>query len=264
GHGTSGAFTGGSDPVPKASVPSALGRAFRQASWTLLALMTQARPRARILKGHFLLVGDGLARGTLPAAPQPAGWEATAIRAAPRALRSRLFSASQLKGQMSAPGEARLAALAQASVAMPLTCLVGSARNLLRVCAQVKQITGRNHVTDIWPHLSAVVHSQDGTNAARAQLVRELRDARGTSPVLFLEACLRPEGAIAIEDPRFGCLRLLANHGVYFEFVPVEQLGQPHPARLGMGEIEPGVRYALAMTSPAGLWACLVGLEVCF
>jgi hypothetical protein len=81
---------------------------------------------------------------------------------------------------------------------------------------------------------------------------------------VLLGAHLPPEGPVAVEDPRHGLLRLLPDNGVYFEFVPVEDLGRPHPARRAASEVEPGVPYALALTSPAGLWACLTGTRVCF
>jgi hypothetical protein len=71
-------------------------------------------------------------------------------------------------------------------------------------------------------------------------------------------------GAIALEDPRHGHLRLLTDHRIYFEFVPLEQVGQPNPARLDLGEVEPGAAYALVLTSAAGLWARLTDIAFAF
>jgi hypothetical protein len=69
----------------------------------------------------------------------------------------------------------------------------------------------------------------------------------------------RPEAPIAVEDPRAGGLRLLVDHGTYFEFVPVGQ-----STRLSVAEIRPGESYELAVTSPGGWWACRSGLFVAF
>ena len=74
----------------------------------------------------------------------------------------------------------------------------------------------------------------------------------------------RPEGAVAIEDPRHRSLRLLPDHGVYFEFVPVDQVGKARPERYSAAQVQLGVPYALAVSSPAGVWACLVGSIVRF
>jgi hypothetical protein len=238
--------------------------AFREALWTALALVTQARPHARIFDGRLLLLGEGTAVKS-PADPVWAGcWEILAAQQTPPALRPFLYSAADLGALAVSSTEERFAALASGSRRQPITCLAGSAPHLLRFFTHLKQVTGCRRVAEVWPGLVAVLFTSGGSKAGRAQLQREVGRAKGSPPVLFLEACFRPEGAVAVEDPRHHCLRLLPNHGVYFEFVPMDQLGKPHPARHGVADVEPGVRYALAMTSPAGLWACLLGMEVCF
>src|SRR5262249_33644814 len=84
----------------------------------------------------------------------------------------------------------------------------------------------------------------------------------GSASVPCLGMWSRPEGTLAVEDPLHDRLRLLTDHGIYYEFVPVESLGAPEPVRLGVGEGEMGVPYAVALTSPAGLWGCLIGVHV--
>ena len=66
------------------------------------------------------------------------------------------------------------------------------------------------------------------------------------------------------EDPRHGGLRLLTMHGVFFEFLPCERAHEPDVPRLGVEEVEAGAPYEVAVSSPAGLWACRVGLTVSF
>jgi hypothetical protein len=91
--------------------------------------------------------------------------------------------------------------------------------------------------------------------------------AMSLSSAISVRAIWESEAPIALEDPRFGQFRLLADHGVFFEFVPAEELGRPHPIRLTVGEIEAGAIYRIAVTSAAGAWACLtdvtVGIERC-
>jgi hypothetical protein len=79
-----------------------------------------------------------------------------------------------------------------------------------------------------------------------------------------LELLALPEAPVAVEDRRHGGLRLLADHGVYFEFVPADRVEERSPSRLALGEVRPGEPYELAVTSPAGWWACRSGLFVVF
>lgn len=86
----------------------------------------------------------------------------------------------------------------------------------------------------------------------------------GPSRTLSLRALWCPEAVVAVEDPRISRLRLLLDHGVYYEFVPAEQRDERQPTRLGLGEVRVAQVYELAITSPAGWWACRSGLFIEF
>jgi hypothetical protein len=82
--------------------------------------------------------------------------------------------------------------------------------------------------------------------------------------VSFLEVYPASEGYVATQDPRHGLLRLLPDHGLFFEFVPVAELHSPAPARHTVAEVVPGVQYAVVLTTCAGLWSYVIGDTICF
>jgi hypothetical protein len=59
-------------------------------------------------------------------------------------------------------------------------------------------------------------------------------------------------------------LRLLTDHGVFFEFIAPQDLGHHRPTRHSLAEVVPGVPYAVAISSAAGVWACLSGQTIAF
>ena len=63
------------------------------------------------------------------------------------------------------------------------------------------------------------------------------------------------EGFIAIADrgPGEG-LRLNLDNGLFFEFVPVDELDSPNPTRHWAATIQPDVNYAVVLTTCAGLF----------
>jgi hypothetical protein len=89
-----------------------------------------------------------------------------------------------------------------------------------------------------------------------------VRSAVGDGPVV-LQTVFLPEGPVAVEDPRSGGLRLLTDHGVYFEFLAAAKLGATD-ARRGLAEVQTGVDYEVMMTAPAGVWARRTGLGLRF
>ena len=73
------------------------------------------------------------------------------------------------------------------------------------------------------------------------------------------------EGFVAIADrgPQQG-LRLIADNGLFYEFVPVDELGKPNATRHWLGTVETGVDYAIVLTTCAGLWSYVIGDVVRF
>jgi hypothetical protein len=215
---------------PDALLP-ALCAAQRRAWRTALALVHHARPKSPLLAGRLVFLGEDVSPESLPLLPRP-------------------FSSV-------VPADALRNGWAGWLTRQPVTCLAGPARQVLQLWDRVKQITRQDRIATVWPGLVAVLHSGPAADVAR------LRQEMGQQ-VLLLETVFRPEGPVAVEDPRYGLPRLLTDHGVFFEFLHEANRGQVRPQRFGLEEIEPGVSYELALTSPAGLWACRVGLTVRF
>jgi hypothetical protein len=245
-HQPAGSDLGGTTwPGPVLSLTSANGRprplvlspalqAARRAAWTTaLALVLHHRPRSPLFAGRMLILGDSVS-----AADQP------------RAIRP--YALCQPAG----PGIS-LRPLAERVAGLPLTLLAGPAELLVPLLEQTKRAAGQGDLTRVWPGLAAVLY----TLRSPAASADRLRRVVGERPLL-LETAFRPEGPLAVEDPRRDGLRLLPDHGVFFELVPAEEADQPQARRFGLEEAEPGGLYELALTTPAGLWACRVGLTV--
>src|SRR6202008_3979785 len=57
---------------------------------------------------------------------------------------------------------------------------------------------------------------------------------------------------------------LFLNHGIFYEFMPMEEYGKEHPQTLTLKEVELNKNYALIISTNAGLWRYLVGDTVQF
>src|SRR5262249_4033638 len=138
-----------------------------------------------------------------------------------------------------------------------LTCLIGPGERVLAFLEQVRRLRGDAPAAGIYPRLTAVIHTAGSPGVTEA-----LRGLLGAGPLL-LQALSPPDAPLAVEDPRRPGLRLLCEHGVYLEFT-TEGADDPHAPRRGLDEVRPGEPYEVALTSPAGLWACRTGLIVAF
>ena len=64
--------------------------------------------------------------------------------------------------------------------------------------------------------------------------------------------------AVADEGPEDG-LRLIADNGLFAEFVPIEEIGSSSPTRHWALNVETGQNYALVLTTCAGIWSYILG-----
>ena len=241
------------EALPFVPLTPGLLDSYRCAALTALALAGPAVP------GRILSVGGGAAPLAMADGSPAGSLEEVVLRTAPLLLRPRLgWSPLAFGGPALTDDSCRLPP--EAAVRQPVSCLIGTAGRLQRFLELGRRLTGRQRVREIWPQLTTVLYGLDTSGVTG----RELAALLGSDAVRLLRYCPRPEGILAVEDPRCGRLRLLTDHGLYYEFVPVEELYAAAPGRRSVAEVEAGAPYALAVTSPAGAWACLTGLTVRF
>lgn len=124
---------------------------------------------------------------------------------------------------------------------------------------RLQQRTNRTPI-EIWPHLSLYVQGGVDFSPYRALFMQLL----GKS-VDVVEVYPASEGFIALQDkPDVEGLLLLVNHGIFYEFIPLSEYGQPNARRLTVGEVELGEQYVILLTTNAGLWSYEIGDTVKF
>ena len=113
-----------------------------------------------------------------------------------------------------------------------------------------------NRIADIYPALELLTHGGVAWAPYRDRFAALLEGSRAETREVYPAS----EGFFAIADRGDGeGLRLLLDTGIFYEFIPVDQLGSAQPDCRWVGDVEPGVNYALAVTTCAGLWRYLVG-----
>jgi hypothetical protein len=242
----------------------------QQAALTALALFLAARDGTELLKGRLFFLGGSTdlvdltetnsvaAHSGVRTARILAGdLSGIVAREASPFLRPFTFPPPELA--LLSDWDRKLDLLAERAARLPITMLSGVPSWLLVLFDRLKKITGRDRVTDIWPGLRLVIHGGTRFDPYRSIFRAELGDK-----VALLDTYPASEGYVASEDPRFGLLRLLPDHDIFFEFVPVQELTADRPVRHTVGQVEPDMQYAVVMTTCAGLWSYVPGDTVSF
>jgi hypothetical protein len=252
---SSGTTTGSTKYIP---VSREMVASNRRAALTTLALYLAAHRGAPLFMGKAFLLGgcadltrlaDGVMAGDL------SGIAACEV---PSVLRPYTFPPLELA--LLRDWDHKMNRLADQSVREPITVVGGVPSWLLALFERVLQITGKACIANAWPMLRLVIHGGTKFDPYRQRFRRVI----GSDDVHFIETYPASEGFIATEDPRHGMLRLIPDHGVFFEFVPVHELDSATPARHTVSNLECGVQYAIVLTTCAGLWSYVLGDTVSF
>jgi hypothetical protein len=230
----------------------------REAALTTLAFFLVARPAAELFTGRFFFLGGSTDLTELGGGVRAGDLSGIAAREVSPLLRPYVFPPLDLA--LARDWDEKVERLARASAGLPIRVLSGVPSWLLVLFDRLKKVTGKEHIIDIWPDLQLVIHGGTKFDPYRSLFQREI----GSSAVSFAETYPCSEGFVATEDPRHGRLRLLSHHGIFFEFVPVEELERERPTRHTVANLELGAQYAVVLTTCAGLWSYLVGDTVCF
>ncbi|WP_273214498.1 GH3 auxin-responsive promoter family protein [Runella zeae] len=115
-------------------------------------------------------------------------------------------------------------------------------------------------IKDVFPTFELFVYGGVNFEPYRAKLY----DSIGKK-IDSIETYPASEGFIAYQDSQHAeGLLLLANSGIFFEFIPTDEFFNENPSRLSLEEVEIGKNYALLINNNAGLWGYSIGDTVKF
>lgn len=113
---------------------------------------------------------------------------------------------------------------------------------------------------EAWPNLQLFV--QGGVDYRPYAPIFE---AYFEGKVDVLELFPASEGFFAFQTDRDDPgLMIMPDYGIFYEFIPLDQYGQPDAKRLTLNEVELDKQYALIISTNAGLWAYDIGDTVKF
>ena len=229
----------------------------RKGGWDALLLAVERAGGAHLLGGPLLFLGGSTRLEALGEGCEVGDLSGLVVRRLPPGIRSRYSPGAAIAAVRD--WEERIAAAAILAEGQDLRLLCGMPSWLLVLferVARARQLAGRpiRDLRECWPNLRVLIHG--GMSFAPYRGVFE----EWTGAVLGrVEVYPASEGFVAIQTEASGGLTLMLDYGVFYEFVPVEDLGLDRPRRHTVADVETGRAYAIALSTPAGLWSYLLG-----
>ncbi|MFO0892085.1 MAG: GH3 auxin-responsive promoter family protein [Isosphaeraceae bacterium] len=252
---TSGTTQGATKYIP---VSREMVASNRKAAQTMVAAHLAARPRSRLFFGRlFFLGGTTALEEPAPGVRQGDLSGVAAIEVSPL-LRPYTFPPLELA--LESNWDRKLALLAERSLGERISLISGVPSWLLMLFQRLLELSGKSTIGEVWPDLEVVVHG----GVKFDPYERAFRDLLGRDDIRLQETYPCSEGFIAYGDPASGLLRMVLDHGLFYEFVPVDELESPSPTRHWIGDVQTGVNYAIVVSTCAGMWAHIIGDTVRF
>lgn len=156
--------------------------------------------------------------------------------------------------------EEKIERMAEATIAEDVTMLAGVPSWTLVLMRRILQRTGASNIREVWPNLELFVHG----GVSFKPYVDQFKGITG-SGINYLQTYNASEGFFGIQD-RSGAedMLLMLDYGIFYEFMPLEELGKEYPETLLLDEVELDTNYALVISTNAGLWRYLIGDTVRF
>jgi hypothetical protein len=252
---TSGTTTGATKYIP---ISPAMVASNLKASKTMVAYHLAARPDSQLFRGRLFFLG-GSTDLERPA-PEVRQGDLSGIAAQEVSALLRPYTFPPLDLALETNWDRKLRLLAERSVIEPITLIGGVPNWLLLLFQKVLDLSGKATITEVWPMLEVVVHGGVKFDPYRSTFEAILGDPR----IRLQETYPCSEGFVAFGDPESGLLRLMFDHGLFYEFVPIEELGSPRPTRHWLGNVQVGMNYAIVVSTCAGMWAHIIGDTVRF
>ena len=157
--------------------------------------------------------------------------------------------------------EEKVERIVQITSQQDVRSITGAPAWMLVLLKRLLEFTGKNNVLEVWPNLEVFMHGGVGFGP-----YRDVYDKLIPSEQMhYLNIYNASEGFFGIQDKKNSEeLLLMLDYGIFYEFIPLAEVGSENPTVLTLHEVELHKKYALVISTNAGLWRYQVGDVVQF
>jgi hypothetical protein len=156
--------------------------------------------------------------------------------------------------------EEKIEKLAENTIHENVTSVSGVPTWTIVLFQRILELTGKKNIKEVWPSLELYMHGGVAFHPYKDQFKRLIGE-----DIHYLEMYNASEGFFAAQDlPGSEGMLLFLDHGIFYEFMPVEEYGKAEPRTIGLKDVEIGQHYAPVISTNGGLWRYLIGDTIQF
>lgn len=225
----------------------------------VIAFYTKQKPDSAILKGKSLTLGGSAEVNKFSNQSFYGDLSAVLIENLPFWAQFIRTPASEIA--LIPDFEEKLDKITQHTISENVTSIAGVPSWNLVLLRSVLDFTGKDNILEVWPNLELFTHGGVSFTPYRESFKKLIP----SDNMNYLETYNASEGFFGIQDDlERDDMLLMLDLGVFYEFIPMDHLGDSNPPAVSIGEVEMGVNYAMVITTNGGLWRYMIGDTVIF
>lgn len=229
-----------------------------QASKDAITLYYKNFPESDLLTGKGLVIGGSHQVGQLSENIQYGDLSAVLMENTP--FWGHWIRTPQLSIALMDDWENKIEALAQSTMLENVTSVSGVPTWTLVLFKRLLELSGKQTIKEVWPNLELYFHGGVSFVPYREQFERIVG-----GPINYLDIYNASEGFFSVQvHPDEDGMLLMLDHGIFYEFMPVEEHGNEDPKTVGLKDVIIGKNYAPVISTTGGLWRYLLGDTIQF
>lgn len=157
--------------------------------------------------------------------------------------------------------ESKIEKIAQSTRHTNVTNLSGVPSWMLVVIKRVLEITGKSSLEEVWPNLEVFFHGGVSFAPYREQYGQVIH----TDKMHYVETYNASEGFFGIQnDLSDPSMLLMIDYGIFYEFIPLDEMNKENPKAICLEEVELNKNYAMVISTSCGLWRYMIGDTIRF
>lgn len=225
----------------------------------LLSMYCNNRPDTKIFTGKCLVLGGSHQINQLNADSSFGDLSAVLIKNLP--FWAEFYRTPDMSITLMDNFEEKIEKMAQATIDVNVTNISGVPTWNIVLAKRILEITGKDNLLEVWPNLEFYFHGAVNFKPYREQFKKLIP----SDNMYYLETYNASEGFFGIQDqPNSEEMLLMLDYGIYYEFLPMENIHQENPKTLRLDEVQLNKNYALIISTNAGLWRYMIGDTIKF
>lgn len=156
--------------------------------------------------------------------------------------------------------ENKIEKLAESTIKEEVTSISGVPTWTIVLFKRILEITGKKTIAEVWPSLELYMHGGVSFIPYKEQFQKLIG-----KNINYLDLYNASEGFFsAQESPEQEGMLLFVDHGVFMEFMPINEYDKKSPQTFGLQDVKLGENYALVISTNCGLWRYLLGDTIQF